>query len=270
MDYLFYIIFFVLGSIIGSFLNVLVLRFNTGLSFINGKSKCFSCGAYIEWYDLVPIISFLILGGKCRNCQSKISIQYPLVEFVTGLLFALAFWKIAEINVVLILVLAILSLLVATSVYDLKHKIIPDEFVFSFCGLSLLLLLYNTFISGLWGTDFLLSLSAGPILFLFFFLFWFLSSGRLMGLGDAKLALGVGWFLGMVYGVSAIFLAFWIGAVVSLILILFQKLKISSRKFTMKSEIPFAPFIILGLLIEFFLQFDVIQSHTLIEIIKNV
>jgi len=91
-----------------------------------------------------------------------------------------------------------------------------------------------------------------------------------MGLGDAKLALGVGWFLGMVYGISAIVLAFWIGAIVSIVLILFQRLKISSRKFTMKSEIPFAPFIIFGLLIEFFLQFDVVQSGALLDLLKGL
>jgi leader peptidase (prepilin peptidase)/N-methyltransferase len=270
VNYLFYIIFFIFGSIIGSFLNVLVLRYNTGLSFVRGKSKCFSCGVNIEWYDLIPILSYIFLGGKCRNCQSKISIQYPIVEFITGVLFVLAFYKIGEIGVVLFSVLAILSLLVAITVYDLKHKIIPDGLVFSFVGLSLFLLLFKTFLSGVWGIDFIISLLAGPALFLFFFFFWFISSGRLMGFGDAKLALGVGWFLGMVYGISAIVLAFWIGAIFSLTLLAFQKLKISGGKLTMKSEIPFAPFIIIGLLLEFFLQFDVTQSATLIEVIKNV
>ncbi len=270
MNYLFYIILFVFGTIIGSFLNVLVLRFNTGLSFVNGKSKCFSCGTHLKWFDLIPLLSYVFLWGKCRYCQSKISVQYPFIEFITGILFALTFWKIQTINITFILTLAIMSLVVAISVYDLKHKIIPDSFVFTFAGLSLALLIYQSFLSGVFGTHFLLSLIAGPVLFIFFFLFWFFSSGRLMGFGDAKLALGVGWFLGMTFGISAIVLAFWIGAVVSLVLILFQKLKIFHGQFTMKSEIPFAPFIILGLLIEFFLHFDVIQSGVLIEIIKNV
>src|SRR3989344_4234135 len=90
--------FFVFGAIIGSFLNVIILRYNTGLSQKNsigfsGRSHCFSCGKNIKWYDLVPVLSFLFLKGRCRHCKSKISIQYPLVEFITGILFLATFLK---------------------------------------------------------------------------------------------------------------------------------------------------------------------------------
>jgi prepilin signal peptidase PulO-like enzyme (type II secretory pathway) len=86
MEFLVAAAFFVFGSIIGSFLNVLILRFNTGATF-GGRSKCFSCGRELRWYDLVPILSFLFLRGRCRFCKSKISLQYPTVELITGLIF---------------------------------------------------------------------------------------------------------------------------------------------------------------------------------------
>lgn len=270
MNYFFYIAFFIFGTIIGSFLNVVVLRYNTGLSFVKGKSKCFSCGAEIEWYDLIPVLSYMFLGGKCRYCQSRISIQYPIVEFVMGLIFALSFWKIGFIGFNLLISLFLFSLLVAIAVYDFRHKIIPDGMVFLFAGISLFYLIYHAFVNNTFNLLFIWNILAGPILFLFFFLIWFISSGRAMGFGDAKLALGVGWFLGISSGISAIILAFWIGAFVSVFMIILQRLKITHGKLTIKSEIPFAPFIISALFVEFFLNFDFARLEVLFDISKNV
>src|SRR5690242_17998674 len=80
-------IFFILGTIIGSYINVVVLRYHTGRSSVTGRSLCFSCGKTLSWYELVPIFSFLFLNGKCLGCNSRISYQYPIVEFITGILF---------------------------------------------------------------------------------------------------------------------------------------------------------------------------------------
>lgn len=261
----FILLFFVFGSIVGSFLNVVILRYNTGLA-LKGRSFCFSCGKKLSWYELVPIFSFLFLKRRCRKCKSKISWQYPSVEFLTGFLFALTFYFFG-LSYESILYLFIISILVVISVYDLKHKIIPDGLSYIFSISSLLMLVVSNF-QNLSDKFFLLDLLAGPILFLFFYSLWFFSKGKWMGFGDAKLSLGIGWFLGFTYGVSAVILAFWIGAFFAIFVMIIDKmmnsniskyLNLKTKHLTMKSEIPFAPFLVLGILIVFFLKIDVLS-----------
>jgi len=145
-----------------------------------------------------------------------------------------------------------MSLLVVITIYDLKHKIIPDGLVYSFAALSFVS------IFGIWQATFFIPsvwhFLAGPLLALPFALLWLVSRGTWMGFGDAKLALGMGWFLGLSGGGAAIILAFWIGAAVGLLLIALGrilKLFLFGKTFTIKSEIPFGPFLILGTLIAF-------------------
>lgn len=242
-------IIFILGTIIGSFLNVVVLRYGTGLSYVTGKSKCFSCSKDLHWYELIPLFSFLMLSGKCLKCNSKISYQYPVVELITGIIFTLVFIKFG-LTPLLPLYLAIVSVLIAMSVYDFKHKIIPDGMTLFFTILTLFVFFFTNSSSEYLSFPLSLDILAGPILFAFFAFFWLVSGGRWMGFGDAKLAIGVGILLGFSGGVYAIMLAFWIGAIFSLIIIGLEKIKLAKFKLSMKSEIPFAPFIILGLLIQ--------------------
>ena len=275
MEFLTASAFFAFGAVIGSFLNVLILRFNTGAT-LGGRSKCFSCGRVLRWYDLVPVLSFFFLRGRCRFCKSKISVQYPIVELVTGLLFLGVFLKFIVFAVpfstlpftIFTFDLFILSLLVVIGVYDLKHKIIPDWFAYSFAVLSLVKILLTVEFSALVFFPHVFDLIAGPAMALPLFLLWFVSSGRWIGLGDSKLALGIGWFLGFSQGVSAVIIGFWIGAVVGLSLVGFAKLGQSKfapkfmlnfglKNLTLKSEIPFAPFLILGLLVVYFSGIDV-------------
>lgn len=251
MTYFFVFIFFIFGTIIGSFLNVVALRYNTGFSIVTGRSKCFSCSKKLFWYELIPVFSFLFLGGKCSVCKSKISKQYIIVELITGLIFSLIFIKFG-FSAYLPAYFTISSILIVMSVYDYLHKIIPDGMVFSFDILALIFLVWKFNFSGLLLSPFLLDFFSGLILFAFFAFFWLVSSGRWMGFGDAKLAIGVGWFLGLIGGISAILFAFWIGAIFSLVIMALQKLNLSNKRLTIKSEIPFAPFIILGLFLELF------------------
>ncbi|MBI2120100.1 MAG: prepilin peptidase [Parcubacteria group bacterium] len=260
-----YCLVFFFGAIIGSFLNVVIFRYHSGATFL-GRSMCFSCGKTLRFHDLVPVFSFLALRGKCRFCLSKISCAYAIVEAATGGLFALLLWKTggfdAFVNAVtnggaayfvnLALLAVLVSLLAVIAGYDIKHKIIPDAFAYAFAGLALFRLAVLpevfTFAPTVW--DF----AAGAILALPFAALWYVSGGRWMGLGDAKLALGIGWFLGLRDGITAVILAFWIGAVFGLALIGLSKLSRHAffrRHATMKSEIPFAPFLIAGLLLVF-------------------
>jgi leader peptidase (prepilin peptidase)/N-methyltransferase len=153
MNYFFALFIFVFGSIIGSFLNVVVLRHNTGKT-IGGRSQCFSCGKQLHWYELFPVFSFAFLMGKCSKCKSKISWQYPLVEVITGTVFLLTIANATgpietfvgltpEAFASLFIRLISFCFLIAISVYDMKHKIIPDEWVYSFVGLSFVSLFFG-------------------------------------------------------------------------------------------------------------------------------
>ncbi|MCK5285762.1 MAG: prepilin peptidase [Candidatus Pacebacteria bacterium] len=255
---------FIFGAIIGSFLNVVILRQEQ--KSLNGRSECPNCHKKLSWYELIPVFSFLIQKGKCRACKSKISWQYPAVEIITGLLFLLIFNFSAQGGSALggqffnlISLWTIFSLLIIIFVYDLYHKVIPDFWVFLFSGLALL----RFFIFSFQDFGFLSTFWAGPILAFPFALLWVISKGEWLGLGDAKLALGIGWFLGLDQGFSAIILGVWIGAFVGLLLIFLSKLKqyqqlfFLSKTFTIKSELPFAPFLILGIVLVFFFNMSI-------------
>ncbi|MDQ3244763.1 MAG: prepilin peptidase [bacterium] len=251
--------FFVLGLIIGSFLNVVILRYNTQKD-LGGRSACMSCAQKLQWYELVPLFSYLGLMGRCKTCKTKISIQYPLVECLTGLLFVFLFSKFATLIFADNLFFAIsfgyyaiiFSVLIVIAVYDLKHKIIPDLLVFIFGILAFigLFLFTDNIFAPHWPT--LLELLSGVILALPFAFLWIVSSGRWMGFGDAKLAIGMGYLVGLSGGISAFFIASIIGAIVGILLIL------QSRKYGMKTEIPFAPFLVLGTFLVFLLGFNLL------------
>ena len=236
------------GAIVGSFLNVLVLR--KGVKSLWGRSECPSCGRIIAWYDNIPVVSWLILRRRCRSCGSRISAQYPLVEAVTATLFAFVgaasppdFLLSFETTFVLAVQLVIVALLVAITVYDLRHTIIPDEWSYGFSALALLVSFlssptFGTFISG-------------PLCALPLFLLWLVSHGRWMGLGDPKLALGIGWLLGLPLGLISVFSSFVLGSVVLLPLLAYERLVTHTKEgrepgggLTMKREVPFGPFLI--------------------------
>src|SRR3972149_11250009 len=252
MNTLFALSVFILGTIVGSFLNVVIRRYNTGVSFFSGRSFCPSCGKKLSWYELVPVVSFFALRRKCAGCDSRISWQYPLVEITTGLLFLLAIFNLQflifniETAMITLYYWIIWSILIVISIYDLRHKIIPDLLVFLFAGLSLVFLLVSTGWGNILHAPYYWDFLAGPLFALPFAALWFFSHGRWMGLGDAKLALGIGWFLGLVKGGSAIILGVWMGAIVGLALVGISKLSIAKHfhsNYGLKSAIPFGPFL---------------------------
>jgi leader peptidase (prepilin peptidase)/N-methyltransferase len=137
------VIFFILGLIIGSFLNVVIYRLNTARS-LGGRSACMSCRSQLTWYELIPVFSFVGLLGRCRNCKTKISVQYPLVELTSGIIFLALFLRFQDLffintvsfSVTFIYYAFMFSLLLVIAVYDLKHKIIPDILSFIFGALA--------------------------------------------------------------------------------------------------------------------------------------
>jgi leader peptidase (prepilin peptidase)/N-methyltransferase len=236
---------FLLGLIIGSFLNVVILRMNTGRSPAKGRSKCASCNTPLSWYELIPVFSFIGLRGKCKTCGNHISFQYPIVELLTAITFTILYTTAistygfsAMTAIVFVFSAIIASLLIIIFVYDIKHTIIPDMAVYLFIIMALLSILWSTF--AIPGFNAGIAIFNGVLVALPFFLLWAFSKGKFMGFGDVKLALGIGWLLGLTGGFSALLFSFWIGGIVGLFMLAL------SRKYSMRSEIPFAPFLIMG------------------------
>ena len=261
MTFLVAIFVFIFGLIVGSFLNVVILRYNTSKT-LGGRSMCMVCQKKLHWYELFPLFSFIFLKGRCRGCQTKISIQYPLVELITALIFVGLFFKFQEIfyinvftfSLTFVYYAAMFSLLLVISVYDIKHKIIPDMLVvvlgiasfvglFFFSGYG-----FNPHLPSVW--EFL----SGIFISVPFAFLWLVSGGKWMGLGDAKLAVGLGWLIGLSRVFSGIVLAFWSGAIVGLLLMFL------SKKYSIKSEIPFAPFLVLGAFLAFLFEIHLFQT----------
>src|SRR3989344_1510376 len=208
------------GLIIGSFTNVLIFRHATGRS-LGGRSACRQCGETLQWFELVPILSWLMLAGRCRTCKARISLQYPLVEALTAIGFlAVGF---APIPLVLrILGCATVMFLIAITVVDIRHMHMPDAWVFSFAALALISSVYSLFLftpEGEW-LPYIFLFASGPFVALPLWFLWFVSRGTWMGYGDVKFALGIGWLLGTWYGFIALMFSFVIGAIVGVCILL--------------------------------------------------
>jgi len=234
-----------LGLILGSFLNALLFRYNTGRSILHGRSQCMQCGHTLRALDLVPVVSYVLLLGKCRYCSSRVSFQYPLVEAAAAVLAVLVYLKYQEPVLFSIALLAWLTLLFVL-VYDLRHQIIP----WGASGLLAALAFLHIVLTG----STLLAFLAGPILAAPLLFFSFISKGKWMGWGDGVLELSIGWLLGLSLGATAMLLAFWSGAAVGI------ALSLASKRYTMKSEVPFAPFLIFGAACAYFFHVDFFQT----------
>jgi leader peptidase (prepilin peptidase)/N-methyltransferase len=264
MIFIYITFFFIFGLLIGSFLNVIIYRYNTHKS-LGGRSHCMVCQNKLSWYELIPVFSFLGLRGRCKKCKIKISIQYPLVELIMGLVFLGLFFKFQNIfyldklmfSITFLYYAFVFSLLMVISVYDLKHKIIPDMLVLilgiiSFIGLFLFSSYgFDPHIPSMW--EFL----SGVVIAIPFAFLWFVSGGKWMGLGDAKLLVGLGWLIGMERIIVGTVLSFWSGAIVGVFLIFLSKF--FSKKYSIKSEIPFAPFLVLGALFAFIFEIHLFE-----------
>ena len=203
-----YICIFLFGIVIGSFLNVCILRIPKGESIVTDRSHCVSCGYQLRWYDLVPLFSYLSLGGKCRNCKAHISKQYPIVEAANGILWVLVF-AVNGVNLDSVLYCFMTAALLTLSVIDFRTYEIPLGINVFILALGLIHLIFHsqewkTYVIGL-----LLVSTFLEILVL-------ASKGRAMGGGDVKLMAAAGLLIGWQKSVLALFLGCMIGSVIHL------------------------------------------------------
>ena len=240
MEVLYIVCFFIIGLTFGSFFCCIGLRLSTNKKIINDRSVCDNCGHILSWYDLIPIISYIILKGRCRYCHKKISLLNPFIEVVTGILFTLSYYSFGfSLELVLSLFVASLTMIVFAS--DLTYMIIPDEVIIFF---SVVIIILKFFLEGI--TLVGLSLLSG--LSLFFFMFLLMKLGNVLfkkeslGGGDVKLFFVLGLVIDPFLGLVTIFLASFIALPVSLYLLYKNK----------EHMIPFGPFILIAFLIIFF------------------
>ena len=287
-----------MGCIFGSFLNALSFRFNTGRT-MGGRSRCMRCGHALAAVDLVPVLSYVALRGRCRYCGGKISAQYPLVEVVAGLVslgvFLQSFPGILSADVWMSGVgytplqvagyayfLLVWFIILFAVVYDLRHKIIPWSCSLPLAALAFLALCIfpHSFaltesvyplVATLPPVSFITfpswwSLLAGPLLALPLFLLSLVSRGQWMGWADSIFELSLGWLLGLTAGLTALMLAVWSGALVGMLLLLSARLpwRLGGKRFTMESEIPFAPFLALGAALAYFFHVDLFSTLPLL------
>jgi leader peptidase (prepilin peptidase)/N-methyltransferase len=242
VDLIFNIYFFVLGAAVGSFLNVCIYRLPRSLSIVRPRSMCPGCESKIAFYDNIPILSYLVLLGKCRYCNTRISLRYPLVEGVTGL-FALAVFNRYGITFEGMLLFAFVCALVTVTFIDLDHRIIPN--VITFPGIAIgfaasFVVDFVTFKDALMGI-----FVGGGTLFLVASGYYLLTKKEGMGGGDVKLLAMIGAFLGWKGAVFTIFVGSALGTVIG------AGVAIKSRE-GRKAAVPFGPFLSIGALLYLF------------------
>jgi prepilin signal peptidase PulO-like enzyme (type II secretory pathway) len=257
MDFIFYIFITGMGLIVGSFLNVVILRIGSGLSPAKGRSQCFSCGKTLTWKELVPVFSFFVQKGKCRGCKSRISWQYPVVEIISTVIVVGSYVVIQPLSVIgfvsWILAAAFFLLLIVVSAYDIRHKLIFD---FHSLILAMLGCAFSFVRTGAFVVPNPNDLLAAIYIPFFFLIVWIITRGKGIGLGDAKLSVGLAFFLGLSQGVAAMMLAFWVGTICTLGIIAVQKVFLKKKGLSLKSEVPFGPFLAVGTAIAFFFSVD--------------
>ena len=240
---MFYIIVFIFGSIWGSFSNVCIRRIPNNTSVIKGRSHCPSCNKLIKWYDNIPLLSFLILKAKCRDCSTTIDVKYFIIELISALNFVLIFYLFGFSSTTILFFILSIGFLIIFFI-DLKHFIIPNEITYPLMMLGFLksfvpnlnLNLFPNFINSLIGGFF-----GYVIIWLVIFIYKKLRNKEGMGLGDAKLVSVIGFWFGWV---SIPFVIFFSSAI-ALIKVIPDLIK---NKKNLSSEIPFGPYLIVGCL----------------------
>jgi len=243
---------FIFGTIIGSFLNVVIWRIPSGQK-LTGRSRCPACRKILGVLDLVPILSFIFLRGSCRRCGQKISPRYPLIEALTGSLFAWSAYYISPTGLLTFAVLArtdfILAILIVIFAIDFEHYLIFDSvLIFGGTGailLNLMLDILSPARHGFWASGSVLAILSAGVCTLPFYLLWWASRGKWLGFGDVKLALFLGLALGWPLSFVGIFLGILLGGISGLLLLAWGNK-------TLKSKLPFGTFLSLAAAVTLF------------------
>lgn len=243
-----------IGLLIGSFLNVVIHRVPLGESVVHPRSRCPQCGTELAAYDNIPVVSWLVLRGRCRTCGTPISPRYPLVELGTAVLFGVTAWWLGP-SLALPAYLYLAAISVALALIDLDVKRLPDAIVLPSYVVALVLLVVPAALDGAW-QSLLRAVITGAALYAFYFLLAFIYPPG-MGFGDVKLAGVLGIYLGWVawpLAVVATFAAFLIGAVVGVAVMIRAR---TGRK----TKVPFGPFMIVGTYLALWWGQDVVDWY---------
>lgn len=241
---LFYILFTIFGLLIGSFLNVCIYRLPQNEDIVYTRSHCQSCGSVIKWYDLIPVVSFILLRGRCRNCHTKLSVQYPIIELLNGLLYCMTIF-VMGMNVRAILTCALTSCLIVITVIDWRTYEIPvglNVFI-GILGIIGLVIDYANWMNYLIGAVCV----SGFLLLLFVF-----SKGRAIGGGDIKLMAAAGLLLGW----QKIILAFALGCIIGSIIHV-ARMRISKQDHVL----AFGPYLAVGIYIAQLFGTELINAY---------
>ncbi len=267
---------FLVGLALGSFLNVLICRYEPGMAVfskrLGGRSFCPKCKNILSWYELVPVFSFIIQRGRCNHCEQKISLQYPIVEILSGLIVATLPYVLGVTPDALIFIIAFLVMLTA-SLIDIRHYVIPDALTIIILALGTIrtaIVVINTPVNAILSPStflgsygYIFSFTANPLIAhltgaliagAFFTAIILLSKGVAMGWGDAKLAFASGLLIGWPDIIMALMIAFIIGAIVGIIMMIAKTKK-------MKDALPFGPFIAIGVAVVVYFGYDIIALY---------
>jgi prepilin signal peptidase PulO-like enzyme (type II secretory pathway) len=237
----------IIGLLIGSFLNVVIFRLKAGTQFVKGRSICPHCKHVLSWRELIPLLSWLIQGGRCRHCRKPISLQYPAVEALTAALFILTYLTHVPSTysdlLILLLWWYIIASFIILAVYDLRWYLLPDKVLLPIIVPAAVMIIAEAIITGS------ASVAYGPVVAAvvvggFFYSLAAVSRGKWMGGGDIKLVFIIGLLLGIQKTAVAMVIAFISAAIIGVALI-------ASHLKSRKDVIPFGPFLIAGTLVAY-------------------
>jgi len=245
------ILVIVIGLVVGSFLNVCIYRIPNGMSIVKPRSKCTNCDHQIKSWENIPVLSYLLLGGKCSNCKTKISIRYPLIELLTAAVYWLIFYRLG-LTIDSLLLMILFSVVIVLTFIDIDFQILPNKLLIIAAIPILIYILLNNL-------DRIVYHFAGAIvLLLVFLLIGYI--GKLvykvdsMGMGDVKYAAIIGLLLGLKLGILAFILSFFTAAIMVVVLTILKKVD-------RKQRLAFGPFLSIGLFIAFFWGQNIINWY---------
>ena len=249
------VLIFIIGLVIGSFLNVCILRIPENKTIVSFPSSCPECGTRLKPADLVPVFSYAFLRGKCRYCKGRISAIYPSIELLTAVLFLLLYIKFS-LSADLLVYAALVSLLIVISMIDLKYLMIPNGLIIAglVVGAVKLILAIFTPLFGYW-LDYVIGFFAGglPLLLIAMFCMYILKKEAVGG-GDVKLMAFAGLVIGWKLTIAAYIIGIFLGAVIGIVLM-------AGKRKSRKDEIPFGPFLSAGIIISIFFGNNMINWY---------